>query len=625
MSESFSNFIEAPFETRTLVLAGPGTGKTESVVRRLEWLVCGDPSLSPASTLVLAFSRTAVQVLVSRLREHREADPDALEELRFLSIRTFDSWTFRMLRMLGRDPRQLLSRSHEANIKDLGDLLQRGGRDLVGSTMSHVKHLIVDECQDLTGSRARLVLELLQVLCPPNEKGRGFTVLGDPDQAIFDWTMGEPDGKSLTALQLIRWIKATYVNELDIPVLERNHRAQSAMLSLVNEASQVLKDKHLTPVARLQAMENLLKDRMKSEVDLPKNGGSVGILCRTNGEALSIAEATRNAGNISVVSLKANSKPSYLPFWIGATLGRFEAVVLTRSLFMRLADQAGYAAPAWDVQRHWQLLLRSCRLPGGATSLEMPKLREALAWPDSLPDDEWAEDDTSTVTTIHQSKGREFERVLVATSTGSKRSDGDPSQEARLIYVGITRARSELEAIAVPGEPLHLWQKRHRGDVHHQRWTRFQNLDTFLEIGIEGDIEPASFISMSALGSKEAIEGVQSMLANRGSLVEGSPIELRMNYVQATKQLFYDVHIYLDGRWIQVGQMSSQLTFDLKQMKGPRRGFPTIITGLFSGPTVTYCTGGDPTPDSVGVWRQSRIWLGIGFHGLGKARMNWKK
>ena len=45
--------------------------------------------------------------------------PEDLEELRHVAIRTFDSWTFRQLRLLGNAPGDLLRESHDANIERL--------------------------------------------------------------------------------------------------------------------------------------------------------------------------------------------------------------------------------------------------------------------------------------------------------------------------------------------------------------------------------------------------------------------------------------------------------------------------------------------------------------------------
>ena len=84
---------------RMLVEAGPGTGKTEIAALRLADLLRS--GLSAGQILVLSFSRSAVRTLTRRLSRITGTDESVLEELRHVSIRTFDSWAFRMLRLLG--------------------------------------------------------------------------------------------------------------------------------------------------------------------------------------------------------------------------------------------------------------------------------------------------------------------------------------------------------------------------------------------------------------------------------------------------------------------------------------------------------------------------------------------
>ncbi|WP_418606619.1 AAA family ATPase [Georgenia sp. SUBG003] len=53
-----------------------------------------------------------------------------------------------------------------------------------------VAHLIVDEVQDIVGERADLVIEALRKL----DDDAGFTLLGDPMQAIYDFQLGAKGG-----------------------------------------------------------------------------------------------------------------------------------------------------------------------------------------------------------------------------------------------------------------------------------------------------------------------------------------------------------------------------------------------------------------------------------------------
>lgn len=103
-----AGIVAAPASARQLVEAAPGTGKTELAARRLASLLRTE--LSAGQILVLSFSRSAVRTLSNRLAAMDHADARVVEDLRHLSVRTFDSWSFRMLRLMGEQPRALLSR-----------------------------------------------------------------------------------------------------------------------------------------------------------------------------------------------------------------------------------------------------------------------------------------------------------------------------------------------------------------------------------------------------------------------------------------------------------------------------------------------------------------------------------
>lgn len=184
--------IDAPWSARVLVEAGPGTGKTEIAAQRLAALV--KDHLSPSHILVLSFSRSAVRTLMLRMSAVAGNNEHIVEELRHVSVRTFNSWAFRILRLMGSPTDVLLRRPHEANIVALTDLILSNRQEAVLQAIGNRRHLIVDEFQDLPGVRGELVLALLDLIAPAGRDGCGFTVLGDPAQAIYSFAAKRPDG-----------------------------------------------------------------------------------------------------------------------------------------------------------------------------------------------------------------------------------------------------------------------------------------------------------------------------------------------------------------------------------------------------------------------------------------------
>jgi superfamily I DNA/RNA helicase len=74
---------------KVLVLAGAGTGKTETLVRKVERMI-DQSDIASGNVLVLTFSRAAVRELKKRMAQ-RETDA------RFVRARTFDSFATRLL------------------------------------------------------------------------------------------------------------------------------------------------------------------------------------------------------------------------------------------------------------------------------------------------------------------------------------------------------------------------------------------------------------------------------------------------------------------------------------------------------------------------------------------------
>ena len=61
-----SAVVEAPSSSRVVVTAGPGTGKTRTLLARTQWLSDRDEIEPATELLVLSFSRAAVETVAQR-------------------------------------------------------------------------------------------------------------------------------------------------------------------------------------------------------------------------------------------------------------------------------------------------------------------------------------------------------------------------------------------------------------------------------------------------------------------------------------------------------------------------------------------------------------------------------
>jgi uncharacterized protein (TIGR00375 family) len=207
-----------------LVLAGPGTGKTHTLLARIRHLL--EQGVNPRQILVLTFTRRAAGELKSRLvgllgEEHVVPRADTLHALAFENwvkvqghtpvlmseedgLRVFQDANPQLGRAQTRHLWVEMSKSREQacpcpehlvqaaasyarqksqwNLVDFTDLLEFW-REQIGSQayFRPYNHILVDEVQDLTP----LQLELIKVLAPPG--GHGFFAIGDVNQSIYSF------------------------------------------------------------------------------------------------------------------------------------------------------------------------------------------------------------------------------------------------------------------------------------------------------------------------------------------------------------------------------------------------------------------------------------------------------
>lgn len=635
--------VEADTDKWLLVVAGPGTGKTQVAAMRLVHLLRS--GLYPSQILVLSFSRSAVATLTRRIKQLELDDEAVLEELRHLSIRTFDSWAFRMLRQTGSLPAELLSRTHDENIAKVCERLSDSEDDELVGRLQTVRHVIVDEFQDLPGVRARLVTELLGRLAT-NPKV-GFTVLGDPAQAIFRFAERTQNG----ALATDPWndLKERMSSRLTEITLERNYRSTEKLAGLAASMRKILRSNLLDPAKKLKAMRDLLDRLPVSPVeekigppwleDLPP--GSLAILTRTNGEAMRVA--TMLLGHDECVPavnlrLKLSGEGVHAPPWVASLLSQYKLPGIARSTFPILYERsrenleeservAMVALPSAD--QAWRRLAHAAGQADTAATIEVEALRQRLEWPDSFPDDENQITPQILVTTIHQAKGMEFDSVelLEARPREDDHSPADPLEEANIGFVAITRAGRQIRRLSADSiyRPLNEMAFPH-GRSRQIGWGKMLNM----QMGLRGDIDLSSFVDEEVLGKSANVERVQEMLLRNVSALRGRKVLLRRTSAvpESARHREARYELVLKGAefdGLVIGRTAWQLTEDLLAALWDRGyGIPNNIYNARVGDVVTLTSDRDEHRAIPDPWRSSRLWLGVTLFGTGDFKL-WKR
>jgi hypothetical protein len=428
-------------DTRTLLVAPAGTGKTFTLTRRIEHLL--GQGLAADEILLLSFSRAAVAELAKRTRSSGGRG-------RFVRAATFDAWALALLQDLypTEDWHQA---SFAERIREATGAITDGDTD---EYTSSVRHVLLDEVQDLVGDRKAMVEALLGSLdC-------GFTVVGDPAQAIYDFqACAEEDRRDFFS-----WIRANHTDDLVESALTHDFRARTPRSPGLLECGAALRGTVVPAGIRDRVGEEFRNVLDAGTIDDVVGGfayqeGTSVILCRDNGQALEVSASLWRAGIDHRLRRRAEDGGS--PRWLVPLLGRSTGLNLGLELFLQATGlEADHAAEVWAELR--------AVVGGSADRLPVDRLRSALAAGRLTRLPTPPAGSRVTVSSMHGAKGLEFDRVFVVESR--QHADEDPESEARVLYVAMTRGRDDLFRL----QPL-----PHRGAIRAKRyedagrWVRF--------------------------------------------------------------------------------------------------------------------------------------------------------
>jgi DNA helicase II / ATP-dependent DNA helicase PcrA len=643
LAEGQCQAMNATSNERLLVIAGPGSGKTEVSARRIATLL--SQGLTAPNLLVLSFSRSAVRTLTKRLNRLAELDEQVLEELRHVSIRTFDSWTFRMLRRLGKDCDELLASTHDKNIATLVDVFGSPQASELRHALKGVRHVLIDEVQDLAGVRGDLVFELLKAISPPDSDSVGFTLLGDPAQSIYGFGVRSAERECLhgsTTADLLKAIRRQYAHVLQEVRLDQNFRSLPDIASFLEKLRNILRSEK----AGAQKLEKITEAVAGLPVaDFPLDSTlfdagqvqSIALLARTNGEVLRIAQkilGTKVEGPGIALQIGSGNQ-SAAPAWVAALLACLRSGTLTLQQFALIHGRAANEAPAAfsdlqvpPVEVAWQRLTTATGLAPGTSSLMVGELSKRMTWPDAFPDDEGVADLGLCISTIHQSKGREFDLVAILERNPERAPpESAPEEEACVGFVALSRAAKKI--VRLPADTIYASPTmREYGKGTRKRLVWWRNGWVNMEMGIVGDVVPESFADVALHGSEEAvIENYRFLAANSRALM-GHKVMLRKVAIPSSEgsKARYEICLQDDrqpGRLL--GAMHQNLVYDLLSLLHPHRHpLPRLIMNLRIARVVSLAGRASAIGEVASLFASSGMWLGVELFGTGDFTTNRK-
>ena len=425
-----------------VVAAGPGSGKTKVLVHKLASLLLLE-DVKHEQLLMLTFSRAAAIEFKQRLRELIG------NAANFIEIKTFHSYCFDLLGKIGN------IQESENIVKDAVELIRNGDVDLGRITKSV---LVIDEAQDMDIHEYHLVEALMEL----NEDMRIIAV-GDDDQNIYKFRgsdskylksfITDHEAKQYSLIDNYRSCKSvvTYANQF---VKSISNRMKTENIEAVSEnTGEVKLIKHIDTNMESALVEDILSTNAS---------GMTCILTNTNQEALLILGILKQRN----IPAKLIQSIDGFDIYDIAEIRYFLKKLNVESASPIISDnQWNRALEA--LQRQYSI---STCLPVIMNILHTfsetyeKKYRtdfEMFLHESKIEDFYTNDSEKITVSTIHKSKGREFDNVYMLLSNVNMESD----EEKRKLYVGMTRAKNLLH-IHYFGNEFDQYAKNNEIDTH---------------------------------------------------------------------------------------------------------------------------------------------------------------
>lgn len=404
-----------------VVSAGPGSGKTRVLVHKLASLLLLE-DVKHEQLLMLTFSRAAAIEFKQRLRELIG------NAANFIEIKTFHSYCFDLVGKIGS------LKDSENVVKDAVALLNSGDVDLGRITKSV---LVIDEAQDMDENE----YELVEVLMEKNEDMRVIAV-GDDDQNIFKFRGS--DSKYLK--EMITEHCAKQYSLID------NYRSCANIIRFANrfvtEISDRMKVEEIQAVTDVAGEVRLIKHSgqnmetaLVKDICYHSSEGTTCILTGTNEEALLILGVLKHRN---------------IPAKLIQSIDGFDMYQIAEiRMFLKILDSENSSPVISDEQ--WNNAVskvkkcydKSSCLPvitnilttfAEANEKKYRTDLDMFLHESKIEDFYTDEHGIITVSTMHKSKGREFDNVYMLCQNVKMESDEDK----RKLYVAMTRAKKQL-------------------------------------------------------------------------------------------------------------------------------------------------------------------------------------
>ena len=428
LSERQKAIIEDDESKHIVVVAGPGSGKTRVLVHKLAAMLTLE-DVKHEQLLMVTFSRAAATEFKIRLKDLIG------NAANFVEIKTFHSYCFDLMGRIG-------------NLEDSGNVVKSAVEMILKGEVEPERIsksvLVIDEAQDMDQDEYNLVCALMSV-----NDGMRVIAVGDDDQNIFEFRGS--DSKYMRSL----------VTNYDARMYElvENYRSKQNIVSFsnsfVNFIHNRLKNSEIKAVNKDPGMVSLtryengnMEDAVIEQLMHDKHEGSTCIMTSTNDEVFRILGLLLKKGIHAKLIQSTDgfylSNLAEVRYFLKKLSARKSAYGNQMPSPVILDEDWESAKEQLEQEYKDSTCLENCKaMISTFESTNSRKYRSDLEdfIRESNYEDFYKEEKGAIfVSTIHKTKGREFDNVYLMLNDVQTKHDSD----LRKLYVAMTRARSNL-------------------------------------------------------------------------------------------------------------------------------------------------------------------------------------
>ena len=434
LSGDQKRIIEDNQSQTMMILAGPGSGKTRVLVHKIASLVLME-DVKPEHFMMLTFSRSATREFRYRLYE-------LIGEMAYeMEINTFHAYALNLIGRVADDNGEVLKHSIAEAARQI-----RAGKTM----LPYRKALVLDEYQDIDKESFELVAAIVEA--QPDIR---LIAVGDDDQCIMGFNGA--DNHYFLAFKE-RFGEKRSDDDNTVPYSEyallTNYRSTASIVRFSEAFIQQVSDRIKRAALQADRQEGMRvlvgnyqgKSLLYPTVEQVENwiddGEKIAVLAYTNDMVLSVYSALRS------LEIPAH-------YLVSESGKRFDVRDIdevryfdqTLQKFFRIGEpytKENFEESLEKTSNHFQgstnLFLLQKIVHRFLAQSERLSASAWMEWLEGLELDELENKNTQViVTTIHKSKGLEFDRVILVAE---KKVSTD--ENFRLYYVGMTRAKHQL-------------------------------------------------------------------------------------------------------------------------------------------------------------------------------------